>query len=56
MAGENTVTTLNGLFQNVYGDKLKNLIPEGTKLLNKIPFGEREKSLGSFYVQSVILG
>jgi hypothetical protein len=56
MAGENTVSTLNGLFKEVYADKIENLIPEGTKLMQKIPFSARKKELGSLYHQPVVLG
>lgn len=56
MAGENTVTTLNGLFKEVYAEKLENLIPEGTKFMQKVPFSERKKQLGSLYHQPVVLG
>ena len=56
MAGENTVSTLNGLFKEVYADKLENLIPEGTKFMQKIPFSARKKELGSLYHQPVVLG
>lgn len=56
MAGENTVTTLNGLFKEVYADKIENLIPEGTKFMQKVPFSARKKELGSLYHQPVILG
>lgn len=51
-----TVGTLNGMFKEVYADKLENLIPEGTKLMQKIPFASRKKELGSLYHQPVILG
>ena len=34
----NTLDTLNGLFKEVYADRLEELIPDGVKLLNKIPF------------------
>src|SRR5689334_15497366 len=56
MAGENTVSTLNGLFKEVYADKIENLIPEGTKFMQKVPFSARKKELGSLYHQPVILG
>lgn len=56
MAGENTVTSLNGLFKEVYADKLENLIPEGTKFMQKVPFSQRKKELGSLYHQPVVLG
>lgn len=56
MAGENTISTLNGLFKEVYADKLENLIPEGTKFMQKVPFSARKKELGSLYHQPVVLG
>jgi len=55
-AGSNTVSTLNGMFKEVYADKIENLIPEGTKLMQKVPFSSRKKELGSLYHQPVILG
>ncbi len=51
-----TVGTLNGLFKEVYAKDLINLIPDGVKLLNKIPFAKRDASLGNLYHQPVILG
>lgn len=56
MATSNTITTLNGLFKEIYADKLENLIPEGTKFMKKVPFSGRKKELGSLYHQPVILG
>lgn len=56
MAGENTVATLNGLFKEIYADKLKHLIPEGVKLMKKIPFSPRKKEIGNQYHQPVVLG
>lgn len=56
MAGENTVATLNGLFKEVYADKLENLIPEGTKFMRDVPFSGRKKELGNNYHQPVVLG
>lgn len=56
MAGANTVTSLNGLFKEVYAEKLENLIPEGTKFMQKVPFSQRKKELGSLYHQPVVLG
>lgn len=51
-----TVGTLNGLFKETYADKLKNLIPDGVKLLNRIKFLPKEKMPGNLYHQPVILG
>ena len=52
----NTVGTLNGLFKETYADKLKELIPDGVKLLNKIKFMSKDKQPGNLYHQPVILG
>jgi hypothetical protein len=38
MAGENNLASLDGLFKVVYGDKIENLQPENTKLLQRVPF------------------
>lgn len=51
-----TVGTLNGLFKETYADKLKELIPDGVKLLNRIKFIAKEKMPGNLYHQPVILG
>lgn len=56
MASANTVETLNGLFKEVYADKIKDLIPDGVKLMNRIPFSSKEQQLGNLYHQPVILG
>ncbi len=48
--------SLNANFKVVYADKIKNLIPDGTKLLNKIDFSGREAQLGLLYSQPLILG
>jgi hypothetical protein len=55
MAVSNTLDTLNGLFKNVYADQLQDLIPDGVKLLVKIPFSKRD-SIGQAYNQPVVLG
>lgn len=52
----NNLTTLNGLFKEVYADKLENLIPDGVKLLKLIPFVAKDKQEGSLYHQPVVLG
>lgn len=53
--GANTITTLNGLFKNVYSDKVEHLIPDGVKMLNIVKFS-KQKSLGAYFVQPVVLG
>lgn len=50
----NGIPNLNALFKEVYADKEENLIPDGAKLYNMIPFGKKEQ-LGGFYHQPVIL-
>lgn len=52
----NTLDTLNGLFKEVYASELKDLIPDGAKLLKRIPFAKKESTLGNFYHQPVVLG
>lgn len=47
-AGSNTYTTLNALFKEVYADKVENLQPENTKLIQRIPFSKRN-ALGALY-------
>lgn len=54
--GANTLDTLNGLFKEVYAKDLVELIPDGVKLLTKIPFAKKEQTLGNFYHQPVVLG
>ena len=49
-----TTQDLSALFKEVYGDKLHDLIPDGTKLLKKIPFRSSEKT-GDKYIQPVLL-
>lgn len=56
MALANTPTTLNGFFKESYAKELKNLIPDGIKMLPLIPFSKKEAILGSLYHQPVILG
>ena len=53
---DNGVGNLNGLFKEVYADKMKDLIPDGVKLLNLIRFSSKEKSLGNLFHCPIILG
>lgn len=55
MSGANQVSTLNGLFKEVYANDIKNLIPDGVKLLKLVPFIESSKEIGNFYHQPVQL-
>lgn len=56
MAEANTMDTLNGLFKQVYADKIKDLIPDGVKLIKRIPFQGQEKRPGAAFNCPVILG
>lgn len=56
MAIANSLATLNGLFKEVYADKLENIIPDGVKLLKEIKFIGKDKQNGSLYHQPVVLG
>jgi len=55
-SGANNMTTLDGLFKERYADKMERLIPEGTKLLNKIKFLPKDRQPGNNYHQPVVLG
>lgn len=48
MSQFNEVATLNGHFKESYADKLKDLIPEGVKLYNMVPFNSADKQPGNF--------
>ena len=52
----NVVGNLNGFFKELYADKLKDLIPEGLKIINAIGFISKEKQGGNLFHQPVILG
>jgi len=45
----NTVDSLNGLFKEVYAEKVKNLVPDNVMLLNMIDFLPSDKMLGNEY-------
>src|SRR6266850_3758217 len=55
-AGANQYKDMNALFKEVYADKVKELIPDGVKLLNLIDFMAKDKQPGNFYHQPVVLG
>jgi len=56
MASVNDLGTLNGLFKETYADKMERLIPEGTKMLQRIPFLQKDRQPGNNYHQPVVLG
>lgn len=47
---------MNALFKEVYADKVKELVPDGVKVLNLIDFMAKDKQPGNFYHQPVVLG
>ena len=51
-----TVDTLNGLFKESYASKIRDLVPEGVKLLNMISFNSSDKAPGNLYHAPVTLG
>lgn len=55
MAGENTLSTLNGLFKRVYADKIQDLIPSNVVFQKYVPFVPASKEIGENYNQPVIL-
>lgn len=42
--------------KEVYADKLQDLVPSATKLVNMVPFNKADKQLGLKYNQPVLLG
>jgi hypothetical protein len=54
-ADNSVVGTLNGLYKEQYADKVKDLVPDHTKMVQAIPFGKSDK-LGANYNEPVILG
>lgn len=54
-AGTNTFDTLNGHFKKIYAKDIKDLRPDGVKLLNSIAFMGSDKATGDFYNQPVML-
>lgn len=54
MAGENTLTTMDGYVKKVYGDKLDNVIPASSVLYDMIEF-EQAKKIGDSFNFPVLL-
>lgn len=52
----NTVATLNGFFKESYAKNIKDLVPEGVKLLKKVQFNSADKQPGNLYHQPIVLG
>ena len=52
----NTVATLDGHFKEVYASKIRDLVPEGMKMLKLAEFSAAEKLLGNLYHQPIVLG
>jgi hypothetical protein len=54
MAAQSNLDQLNGMFKQLYADKVKELVPDGVKLMKKIGFAAN-KRIGDFYNQPVNL-
>lgn len=52
----NTTSTLNGLFKEIYANEVLNLIPDNVVLVNLVDFVSQDKTTGNLYHQPVILG
>ena len=52
----NDFNSMNSIYKEAYADKVKDLIPEGVKLLNKINFMAADKQPGNLYHQPCTLG
>ncbi len=50
----NTMDTLNGLFREIYGDRVEKLVPKQNKLLKTVKFRANKKQ-GNLYHQPVVL-
>ena len=55
MAAANVVSTLNGLFKEVYADDLEVVLPKGLKVQNDIKFAPRAQMPGNQFHQPVLL-
>lgn len=55
MATANVVSTLSGLFKEVYADALMSLVPKAARLQKDAPFVTRDKREGNIYHQPVRL-
>ena len=51
-----STTTLDGLYKQIYADKIANLVPACAVIYNEVGFSEKSQELGGFYNQPVILG
>lgn len=54
--GSNDIVTLDGLFKQVYADKMQHLIPDGKKILTTIKFLSKEKQPGAAFNLPVVVG
>ena len=52
----NDFSSMNAIYKEAYADRVKDLIPEGVKLLNKISFMAADKQPGNLYHQPCTLG
>lgn len=55
MASTVTPSTLDGLFYEIYSDKIQNLVPNVAKFIKMVPFSPAEKELGKTYNQPLVM-
>jgi hypothetical protein len=55
MAGENTPSTADGLFKQVFADKLIKAVPDFAVLQKMVDFAKSEKEIGEYFSQPVSL-
>lgn len=55
MAGELTISQLNGLVKEVYGDSISKVVPDQTKMQKLIPFVAKQKESGGTFHIPVLL-
>lgn len=56
MSTANTLATLDGLFKEVYSDKIEKAVPHNNKLQEIIKFASKDRQLGAGYNQPIVLG
>lgn len=55
MAGENTVSTLNGKFRERYAPRLENALPRGVPFQEDVAFAKAAQQIGNQFHQPVVL-
>lgn len=52
----NDFTSMNSIFKEAYAERVKDLIPDGVKVLNMVSFSAADRQPGNLYHQPVTLG